>query len=407
VTNEAPAARRVPRWRRITAHVLLFVGCGLVPLTVLSIWLRNQVLSTDRYVATVGPLADDPHVQEAAADRITTALMGVADITDRAKDVLPPRAAALAPAFESAVEGFVHDQALKVVQSEQFAKFWREANRFAHDQVRSLLTGDTKIVKVEDGKISIDLQPMLIAVRQKLVDSGLTIVENVPVERVNARFDIFASKDLDTAQSAVDLLQKLAVVFPILVIGSFAGAIALAGKRRSMVMWIGLGMATAAALLSVGIAVGRAAYLSGLSGVIINKPAAEAVYDTTVRNILLADRIIIVVGLLISLIAYLSGSSPSAVRLRAAATGSATKMARATGAHAGPVSRWFAAHVVALRVVPVVLAVVALAFWDHPRPRTLVFLVIAVILAMLVIEGIARAGREPEPAEPASPEPVA
>jgi hypothetical protein len=393
-----PATRTAPRWRRIVAVVLLFVGSGLVPLTVLSIWLRNQVLSTDRYVATVGPLADDPAIQQAAATRITNLLMGIADIPGRAEESLPPRIQFLAPAMEGAVENFVHDKALEIVQSDEFSKFWKAANRLAHEQVREVLTGDTKIVQVDDGTVTLDLQPMLLALRQKVVDAGLSVAENLPVEKVNARFDIFKSDDLATAQTATNALQKVAIVLPILAILCLAGSVLLAQNRRRALMWAGFGMATGAALLSIGIAIGRAAYLNGTSSIVINRGAAEAVFDTTVRNVLLANRVIIVVGLLISLGGYLFGSSESAVRLRAAATGGATKAAKAAGAHAGPVSQFFAAHVVALRVAPIVLAVVALAFWDHPRPRTLLFLLILVVLALVVIEGIARAGRE-EPAE--------
>lgn len=395
MTDSDPSKTRpVPRWRRVIATVLLFVGCGLVPLSVLSIWTRNQVLSTDRYVATVGPLADDPAIQQAAAARITAGLMSVADITDRAEGAVPERMQFLVPALEGAVESFVHDQALKIVESEQFAQFWRAANRIAHAQVNALLTGDDKIVEIGDGTVTIDLQPMLIALRQRVIDAGLTVAENLNFDRINTRFEIFQSKDLETAQTAVNALQKVAILLPILAIGFLTASVLLAQNRRRRLMWVGFGVATAGAVLSLGIALARAAYLNGVSSIVINKDAAEAVFDTTVRNILLADRVIIVVGLLISLTAWLTGNSASAVRLRTAATGGATKAARAAGAHAGPVSRFFAAHVVALRITPIVLAVIALAFWDNPRPRTLLFLAILVLLAMVVIEGIARAGRE-------------
>src|SRR3954452_16773894 len=55
----------VPRWKRVLAAVLLVIGFLLVPLSALSIWSRNQLLNTDRYVNTVAPLADYADIQAA------------------------------------------------------------------------------------------------------------------------------------------------------------------------------------------------------------------------------------------------------------------------------------------------------------------------------------------------------
>ena len=56
-----PAARvSRQRWRTPVAVLLILVGCLLAPLSVLAIWAKNQVTNTDRYVATVTPLASDP-----------------------------------------------------------------------------------------------------------------------------------------------------------------------------------------------------------------------------------------------------------------------------------------------------------------------------------------------------------
>ena len=58
----------VPRWRRILCGVLVVLGCVLAPLSIHSVWIYNTLLNTDQYVATVGPLAKNPEVQDAARD---------------------------------------------------------------------------------------------------------------------------------------------------------------------------------------------------------------------------------------------------------------------------------------------------------------------------------------------------
>jgi len=48
---------RMPRWRRWTAGALIVISCLLVPISVLAIWVRGQLLNTNRYVENVKPLA--------------------------------------------------------------------------------------------------------------------------------------------------------------------------------------------------------------------------------------------------------------------------------------------------------------------------------------------------------------
>ena len=78
-----------PRWRRIVGAVLLVVGCVLVPVSLSAVWVRNTLLDTDNYVSTVGPLADDPDVQQAIANRVTDALFANVDVEEKVADALP------------------------------------------------------------------------------------------------------------------------------------------------------------------------------------------------------------------------------------------------------------------------------------------------------------------------------
>jgi hypothetical protein len=68
------------RWRTIVAVVCIVVACILAPLSVVAVWTRNQVTNTDRYLATVSPLASDPAIQTAIADQITTQVFRYIDV---------------------------------------------------------------------------------------------------------------------------------------------------------------------------------------------------------------------------------------------------------------------------------------------------------------------------------------
>ena len=75
-----PGRPRRQRWRAVVATLLIVLGCVLAPLSVVAVWARNQVTNTDRYVATVSPLASDPAIQNAIADQITAQVFRYLDV---------------------------------------------------------------------------------------------------------------------------------------------------------------------------------------------------------------------------------------------------------------------------------------------------------------------------------------
>jgi hypothetical protein len=89
----------------------------------------------------------------------------------------------------------------------------------------------------------------------------------------------------------------------------------------------------------------------------------------------------------------LAGRARAAVAARGVFTRAAARAGTAAGVGPNPVTTWVAAHVVLVRAFAVGAAVLALSFWDEPRPRTLLLLGILVLVAFAVIETVARAAR--------------
>ena len=198
-TEPTPGAKRVgrQRWRTIVATLMIVVACVLAPLSVVAIWTRNQVTDTDRYVATVTPLASDPAVQQAITDQITAQVFTYIDIqalTTQVVDALsarvegrglPPQAAAalqgLAGPVANGVQGFVRAQVERVVQSQAFEDAWIQANRVAHEALVKALTGEGGgAVTVEGDTVSLNLAPFIETVKQRLVAQGFSLAELIP-----------------------------------------------------------------------------------------------------------------------------------------------------------------------------------------------------------------------------------
>ena len=111
----------------------------------------HQVTDTDRYVATVSPLASDPAIQNAIADRITAQVFTYLDLkglTGQAVEALtqrgnlPPQVAgqlqALSTPIANGVQSFTRTQVGRIVQSPAFADAWVQANRLAHQELVDL-----------------------------------------------------------------------------------------------------------------------------------------------------------------------------------------------------------------------------------------------------------------------------
>ena len=117
------------RWRRIGAWVLLVVFCLGMVASLAALWARAQVLDTDAWVETVTPLAADPAIQEAIADRVTTLLGEQIQRDDATRSALAEVAGGAAMAI---VLDFVHRTVLDFVQSSEFQAFWVSANEAVH-----------------------------------------------------------------------------------------------------------------------------------------------------------------------------------------------------------------------------------------------------------------------------------
>ncbi len=117
------------------------VAALLAPLSVAATWASGQISDTDRYLATVAPLASDPDVQEAIATRMEQVIFSYLDLDAALDEVvtalegrgLPDRAAATLTALSgplaTGIQSFVRERIDALVQSDAFEQAWVDANR--------------------------------------------------------------------------------------------------------------------------------------------------------------------------------------------------------------------------------------------------------------------------------------
>jgi hypothetical protein len=404
-----PGRPRRQRWRAVVATLLIVLGCVLAPLSVVAVWARNQVTNTDRYVATVSPLASDPAIQNAIADQITAQIFryldvrqltteAVAALTERG---LPPRLAeqleALSGPIANGVQSFTRQQVGRVVASDAFADAWVQANRIAHAELVAALTGEGgEAITIENDTVSVNMAAFIETVKQRLVASGFSLAERIPA--VDVSFVLFQSKDITRARAGFNLLNTLGVWLPIVALILLALGVYVARDHRRALVGAALGVAIGMVVLALALTVFRSIYLDGVPASVLPHDAAAVLYDTVARFLRLGLRTILVLALVVAAGAFLSGSSATAVRTRQGLTGAIAWLqgsAEQAGFRTGPVGTWVHANKRALRIGAVVLAALALAFWNRPTGKVVLGLTLVLLVVLALIEFLGRPAPRP------------
>lgn len=284
--RERPAQRH--RVRSAFAVLLVLVACVLTPLSVVAVWTKSQITDTDRYVATMAPLARDPAVRAAVTNRVTDEIMKQIPVESLLDSVAPddrPRLNTLigpiSQALTSGLTGFVHGQVERVVDSDTFATIWTEVNRNAHAAIDKMLTGSGGgALEIKNDTVVLDLAPLIDRVKTRLVDNGLSIASKIP--EIHTEYTLVQSDAVPKVRTGFRLLQLVGFWLPVLTVACAVAGVLLAVRRRRAAVTVALGMAGGALLLGIGLSAFRAIYLDKLPAG-VDQAAAQAVYDTLIR----------------------------------------------------------------------------------------------------------------------------
>ena len=419
--GSVPAAqpRRGGWWRSPIVALLILMVAVLAPLSVLSTWASGQLSDTDRYLATVAPLADDPAVQEAVSARLEQVIFSYLDIEAVTEEIvaaledrdLPPAAATalrgLAGPLEAGVRNFVGERIQAVVESDAFATAWTEANRTAHEQLVAALLGDSDgAVRIDRGAVSVDLAVLINTVKAQLSDAGFAIADRIP--EVSATFAIVQSDDLATVQKLLGLLDDLSTWVPVVGLGLLALAIVIGRDRRRVVLAAGLAVAASMLLLGATLNGIRPFYLDALPES-SSVEAAGAVYDQLVSFIRYALRGLLVVALTVAVVAWMSAPTGSGAAARSGLTRGIAGVRRGAargGLSTGRFGETLAQFRTPIRAAVVGLAAVGYLAQDHPTGSTALTFVVVTAIVLLLVE-LLSAAPEPVPEDAPSSAPFA
>jgi hypothetical protein len=132
---------------------------------------------------------------------------------------------------------------------------------------------------------------------------------------VQTSFVILQSQQVAVAQQVLSLIDSLGLIVPLLALVFLFLAWLISLWRRRTVMWIGIGVAVAMVLSLILFALAQSVVLVNIVDPFIRLLAGE-IWDVATRGLYIQTIIVLIVGLLFILGAWLAGPSRRAVGIR-------------------------------------------------------------------------------------------
>jgi len=407
------------RLRWVAAILLIVLGAVFATAGVTALWAKRMVFDTDRYVATVAPLASDPGVQEQVTTRVSNVVFENVDIEGLVTQTLdalaergvPSQITALAGPLTNGIESFVTNAVGEIVRSEQFQQAWVEANRVAHTELVKVLEGEQAGVTLNTDSITVDLGPFIAEVKQRLVDRGFGLAERIP--DLSVEFTVAEGVNVAGIQRATSLVNTLGTWLPWLAIVLLVAGALVAPRRRTGAMIAAAALIISMIVLAVVLALTRSWLVGRLTDASIPVDTAQTVVGDLTYFFRMSLRATAVLGLFVLLLAWLTGPSAPARGLRRGVTSAAAAIRGrvSPGSQPSAVERWFGRYEVLVSGAIVLVGVIVVLSWDTVSPARLAVLSLIVLVLVVVIHGIATGGREATPATTADalaqPEPEA
>ncbi|SFJ77700.1 hypothetical protein [Cellulomonas sp. KH9] len=258
--------------------VLVVLTFVTTPVALVGTWTRSTLLDTDDWVRLVAPLAADPRLQGAVADRVAGGVVAALPLDD-VVGLLPGTLGDDAAAdVERRIGDVVHERSVEVVDSDGFGAVWVAVNRTFHRQLVGTLRDDPDAAaRVDDqGRTTLDLTRVADVVRGGVVAAG---VPDAVVPHVTVVVPVLDGGTTERLQRTVGRAEGAAAWAPWAAGAAAAGAVALARRRARATAWVAGAAVLGASAVLVGVRVVRAAVLAGPAAAVLGDPVVALVVD--------------------------------------------------------------------------------------------------------------------------------
>lgn len=312
--DEAPSRRP----RTIVAAVLGVAAVLVLTVTIVAAWAEATVLRSGPVADLVSDALADPAVQSALADYVTDQVVAAVDLEAVVAAVVPDSLDRVATAISSGVEAGLRRRLTAALADPDVQEVLDAAVERAHGAAMQLLRGDglRDGVTVEDGRVTLNLLPLIARGLQALQSIGL--LDDVEVPTLTRDGDPTAQRAQLSGALARDLPPTFGelVVYEGVAVADAAQSVQTARRLLALAergLWLlaGATVVLVAATLVAAVHRWRAALLLGAG-----TAAAMVVLRAAVRQVAAdAPDLVVRPGARAATTAILDGASASLLRV--------------------------------------------------------------------------------------------
>jgi hypothetical protein len=314
-TPAVPAAR-VP----LLSRILLAGVAVLTVVALLGAWVDRQLMNSEDWKRTSAALLREEAIRVPVADAIagqiadgSRASGAVEELGSLLPAELQPVADAASGLAATATRDAVQSATRRVLANGQVQDAWVDATLVAQQALVLLIQGDD--LEQDDGTVYLDLRPVATEVAQELGYSGERI-QSLPEDRT--RVALMSADRLETLQRAGNALDALSWLPGVLALMLAAAAVEFArGARRSTLAAVGMALIGGALFALVLQRLAGHAFVEAVTDGGPMRDAADATWSIASDLLVALCVVVIVIGLLTVVGAWLAGPGRRAMRVRA------------------------------------------------------------------------------------------
>jgi hypothetical protein len=301
------------RGRSAAVWIVLVVAGLLLLLTSFAVWVNRVALNTQVFTDTSSELLDDDAIRAAIATRSVDGLFDNVDVQAEVEAKLPKDVKSLSGPATAALQQASYQIADRALQQPAFQELFAATLAESHKTLVEVLEGGGPRVSTEGGVVTLNLQDIIRNVADQ-IGIGEEVAAKIPADA--GRIVILRSDQLDTAQNGFQLLKTLAWVLPLLTLVAFGFAVWLAGERRRAVRGVGIVLVVVGVLGLLAARLTQNYLVTSLVAHKSDREAAESAWNILTDLMRGSFRVMVIVGILFLIAAWLAGPGRRAVAVR-------------------------------------------------------------------------------------------
>jgi hypothetical protein len=313
-TPVSPVTRRPSRGRIIAARALVVLGVVLVMVSLLANFVRREALDRDTFRDTSQQLIANESIRNQVAATMVDQLYANVDVAGVLEQRLPENLQPLAAPLAGIGREAIDRGAQELLARPRVQTLFVDASSLAQQQVKRVLEGETPRLQTSNGNVVLDLRPLVVQLGDRFGFLG-DLDQRLPPTA--AQITLLKASNLETAQNVTQGLKTVANWIWIPAILAWAVALWLVpGRRRREIRAIGIGLIVAGILLLVIRRLAGSYLVENLSQSDSVRPAVTAFWDILSDGLAEAAWVVVVVGVIVALGAWITGGGTRARRIR-------------------------------------------------------------------------------------------